>query len=150
MPLTSMERVFILPSCVPQLHNVVQRTRDQLMLMGGWPLHRCHPACVRSQRQENQGAIWTGEGEKKKSYSQPMATVTGPFKMHAKFSQQHTSVFEVSVPIILQLLPQKSKWTKSRTSSGKRNLKKCISLNSLCKHSWKKRKKCFYYYQKGE
>lgn len=143
MPLTSMERVFILPSCVPQLHNVVQRTRDQLMLMGGWPLHRCHPACVRSQRQENQGAIWTGEGKKKKSYSQPMATVTGPFKMHAKFSQQHTSVFEVSVPIILQLLPQKSKWTKSRTSSGKRNLKKCISLNSLCKHSWKKRKNAF-------
>lgn len=143
MPLTSMERVFILPSCVPQLHNVVQRARDQLMLMGGWPLHRCHPACVRSQRQENQGAIWTGEGEKKKSYSQPMATVTGPFKMHAKFSQQHTSVFEVSVPIILQLLPQKSKWTKSRTSSGKRNLKKCISLNSLCKHSWKKRKNAF-------
>lgn len=27
------------------------------MLVGRWPLHRCHPACVRSQRQENQGAI---------------------------------------------------------------------------------------------
>lgn len=146
MPLTSMERVFILPSCVPQLHNVVQRTRDQLMLMGGWPLHRCHPACVRSQRQENQGAIWTGEGrkKKKKSYSQPMATVTGPFKMHAKFSQQHICVWGVcphySAIVISEIKVNKK---KSRTSSGKRNLKKCISLNSLCKHSWKKRKNAF-------
>lgn len=63
MPLTSNKHRFILPPCVPKLHNVVQRTRDQLMLMGRWPLHRCHPACVRGQRQENQGAIWIERGK---------------------------------------------------------------------------------------
>lgn len=61
-------------------------------------------------------------GEKKKSYSQPMATVTGPFKMHAKFSQQHICVWGVcphySAIVISEIKVNKK---KSHTSSGKRN-----------------------------
>lgn len=67
MRLNSKQTLFILPPCVPELHNVVQRTREQLILMGRWPLHRCHPARVRRQGQENQGAICTEKEEKKTS-----------------------------------------------------------------------------------
>lgn len=69
---------------------------------------------VRDRRTKEPSGQERGE-KKKKSYSQPMATVTGPFKMHAKFSQQHICVWGVcphySAIVISEIKVNKKKVT---------------------------------------
>lgn len=49
------------PSGVPQFDQVVKGTGDQLVLMGGRPLHSSDPASVGGQRKQHKRAIWRGE-----------------------------------------------------------------------------------------
>lgn len=81
------------PSGVPQFYQIVQRAREQQVLMWRGPLYRSHPASVGGQGQQHQRAVWWGQETVQKETRTNSAWAEDAATFGARVPQPNVSVW---------------------------------------------------------